>query len=114
MGTYVIIKERPPCRHFNEGTASEAVGGIYYTDKEGKERHGAHWTLDQIKEATKGMKFAVCVTDWDKYVAFNAAYADFCKVFTAEQVLQAAHAFFFADEDAPEDKVFRYIRAMIS
>lgn len=79
---------------------------------DGLKREGAHWTKEQVMDATNGMKFREGVTDWDRYVAFNAGYADFCRVLTDELVLRASHAFYFADEDAPENKVWIYMRCM--
>lgn len=110
MGIFIILKGG--CRHFDEAEAKKAVSRICYTDRDGQKREGAHWTKEQVMDATNGMKFREGVTDWDKYVAFNAGYADFCRVLTDELVLRASHAFYFADEDAPEDKVFVYMRCM--
>lgn len=110
MGVFIILKGR--CRHFDEAEAKEAVSRICYTDRDGQKREGAHWTKEQVTDATNGMKFREGVTDWDKYVAFNAGYADFCRVLTDELVLRASHAFYFADEDAPENKVWIYMRCM--
>ena len=42
----------------------------------------------------------------------HATYADLCKVLTTELILAVAHAFWFADEDAPCDKIHRYVAAM--
>lgn len=113
MGTYYVIMGKMPCRHLTEGEAAEIVGNIFYTDKDGNEHHGGHWNVEQVEVLTKGMSFADCVTKWDKYVALNAMYADLCKILVAEQqIVAAAHAFFFADEDAPCDKIGRYVRAM--
>ena len=44
--------------------------------------------------------------------AFNVFFADTCKVLDEAAIIKAAHAFFFADEDAPAGKVARYMRAM--
>lgn len=51
------------------------------------------------EQAVAGMTFPDGTTKWDKYVAFNAAYADFCKSFSDEDVLRIAYDFYFADED---------------
>lgn len=113
MSTYIVFKGKNPCRHLTKSEASEIVGNIFYTDKNGAEHQGEYWSLAQILEASKAMKFKPCVTDWDKYAAFNAAYADLNKVLPTEQmIISTAYDFFFADEDAPCDKVYRYFRAM--
>lgn len=98
--------------HFDEHTAKEAVSHIKYTDKSGIEHMGAHWTVEQIETATAPMKFPEGTTGWDKYVAFNSFYADTCKVLDEASILRAAHAFYFADDDAPKGKVKKYIEAM--
>jgi hypothetical protein len=85
--------------HYDEMFALYDVGEMYYTDKQGVKRTGAHWTADQIEAATAGIKFPASVTKWDKYVAFNAAYADLAKVFDDGEILKAGHALYFADED---------------
>jgi hypothetical protein len=97
-------------KHYNRYFAEEDVSKLHSTDKEGKEHHGAYWTLEQIKEATAGKKFQAGVTDWDKFVAYNAAWHDFCKKFTDEEILCIAWLFFFADEDWKGDsKVWDYM-----
>lgn len=99
--------------HFGEGTARAAVASMFYTDKAGKEHKGeAHWTPAQVEEATGGLMFPPGTTHWDKWVAFNVFFADTCKVLDEAAIIKAAHAFFFADEDAPAGKVARYVRAM--
>lgn len=98
--------------HFDEKAAKDVVSRIRYTDRNGTERTGAHWGMDQIKAVTLSMKFPEGTTDWDKYVALNSFFSDLNKVLTDEQIVKGAHAFYFADEDAPSDKIMRYIKAM--
>ena len=90
--------------HYYQEFAEYDVSQMQYTDKEGKKRTGAYWTVEQIEEATKGMTFPSGVTKWDKFVAFNGFHADMCKVFTDEQILKGAHEFFFMDEDWNPEK----------
>lgn len=97
-------------KHFDEDSAKKAVERIYYTDKNGKEHHGAHWTIEEVNTATETLTFPKGVTEWDKYVACNVAYADLCKVLSPELIIETAHAFFFEDEDAPIDKIWRYMQ----
>lgn len=97
-------------KHYNKEFAEEDVALLRFTDKEGMEHHGAHWTLEQIESATANKTFPKGTTGWDKYVAYNAAYADFCKEFTEEQILEIAWLFFFHDEDwCGDGKVWKYI-----
>lgn len=89
--------------HYGEAFALYDVSKLMYTDKNGMKHVGAHWTIEQIETATAGMRFPAGVTKWDKYVAFNAAYADLCKVLDEEEILKAGHALYFADEDWGSD-----------
>lgn len=98
--------------HYNEEYAAEAVAKLHYTDKTGNKKIGPHWTREQVIEATKGYTFPAKTTDCDKYVAFNAAYADFSRKFDDQQVLDIAYLFFFDDEDwASDGKIWKYMNA---
>ena len=99
--------------HYTEDFAEHDVSKLMWTDKEGKRHEGGHWTREQDKEATKTMVFPQGTTDCDKYVAFNATFSDLCKVVDDERtILKIAHQFWFADEDAPEGKIWIYMCAM--
>lgn len=89
--------------HYGEAFAMYDVSKLMYTDKGGLKHMGAHWTMEQIETATVGMRFPQGVTKWDKYVAFNAAYADLCKTFEEGDILKAGYALYFADEDWGSD-----------
>jgi hypothetical protein len=90
-------------RHYGEAFAMYDVSRMKYTDKNGMKHVGAHWTMEQIESATSGMRFPQGVTKWDKYVAFNAAYADLCKSFDEGDILKAGYALYFDDEDWGSD-----------
>lgn len=109
--TYIAIRQGGH-NHFTEETAKAAVSRIHYTDKSGTSHTGEHWTPEQVKSMTTLMKFPEGTTEWDKYVAFNSFYADECKILDDALILKSAHAFYFADEDAPADKLWRYMHAM--
>lgn len=98
--------------HINEEDGRKILAQMRYTDRQGKARTGAHWTPEEVEEATRDMAFPDGTTLWDKAVAFNSFYADTCKVLGEEDVLKAAFAYFFADEDAPRCKVWRYVKVM--
>ena len=98
--------------HYDRNFAEMDVEGIRYTGPSGEKRTGAHWTADQIEEAARGMSFPSGTTKWDKYVAFNSFYADMCMVCDDAQSLKGAHRFYFADEDAPQGKIWVYMAAM--
>lgn len=96
-------------KHYDQEFAEWDVSQISYTDKAGNPKHGAHWSVEQVESATAHMKFPIGTTKWDKYVAFNAAYADFCKKFDEAQVLDIAFSFYFADEDwGTTTKIWEY------
>ena len=99
-------------KHYTEEFAKQDVSQLHYTGRDGNEHHGAHWTVDEIETATAGMTFPNGTTKWDKYVSYNAAYADFCKSFTDEDVLRIAYDFYFADEDwKGSGKIWTYMSA---
>ena len=96
--------------HYDEMFAMWDVSQMHYTNKNGEEKRGAHWTADQIETATAGMRFPPGTTKWDKYVAFNAIYGDESKEFDDAAILKMAHSFFFADEDWGSDtKIWEYM-----
>ena len=81
-------------------------------DASGNALEGPHWTKAQILSATSALEFPKGTTDCDKYVAFNAAYADFCKKFSEEQIIYIAYLFYFKDEDwKSEGKVWSYMKS---
>lgn len=51
---------------------------------------GAKWSPEEVKTGRAGVRRMR-----------HATYADLCKVLTTELILAVAHAFWFADEDAP-------------
>ena len=98
--------------HYDKHFAEMDVEGLKFTAPSGEKRSGAHWSADQVQDATKGMSFPSGTTAWDKYVAFNSFYADLCTVLDEALILKAAHKFYFADEDAPAGKIWHYMTAM--
>jgi hypothetical protein len=96
--------------HYTEDFAMWDVEHLKYTNKKGEKKEGGYWSIEQVEEATKGMSFPSGTTKWDKYVAYNATYADFCKKFDDAQILEIAYLFYFADEDFKgEGKIWRYM-----
>ena len=78
-------------------------------NKKGEKKEGAYWSVEQVEEATRGFTFPSGVNKWDKWVAFNAAYADFCKKFDDAQILEIGYLFYFADEDwKGKNKIWEY------
>lgn len=96
--------------HYDKEFAEWDVSQISYTNRTGDKKSGAYWTVEQIEQATAGMKFPTGTTKWDKYVAFNNAYADYSKKFEDADVLQIGYLMFFADEDwGSTTKVWEYM-----
>lgn len=98
--------------HYSEEFAEHDVKHLRWKDKEGKEHSGEYWTMEQVKEATKGMTFPVGTTDYDKWVAFNVMYSDLHEDFSDGDILKAGYAFFFADYDFDYTKcgkVWKYV-----
>ena len=85
--------------HYNEEFAMHDVEQIKYTDKAGDPHEGAYWTVEQTKEATKGLTLPASVTPWDVYVALNVMHSDLCKDLDDAHIIKAAYLFFFSDED---------------
>jgi hypothetical protein len=85
--------------HYDEVFARHDVKHLRYTDKTGVKHEGAHWSAEQVEDATRGFAFPAGTTKWDKWVAANVAYSDLCRKFDDAQILQAMHLMFFADED---------------
>lgn len=99
--------------HYNEVMAVEAVEGLTYIDKDGKQREGAYWTMSQIEEATRNMSFPQKTTKWDKYVAFNTFKSDVAGKLEDTEVLTVGHSFFFADPDFDgEGKIWKYMQCV--
>ena len=97
-------------KHYTEETAIADVKKLYYTDAAGNKHHGEHWTVDEVEDGTSGLDFPKGTTKWDKYVAYNATYADFSKKFDEDQVLDIAYLMWFDDEDWKADgKIWEYM-----
>lgn len=97
--------------HYNKEFAEYDVNEIKYTNKEGKERTGAYWSVEQIEQATANMRFPAGTTKWDKYVGFNVAYSDFCKKYEDADVLNIGYLQYFADEDwGSTTKIWEYMQ----
>lgn len=85
-----------------DGHYSEDFAEIDVTSK--------RWSPDEIEKVTEGFVFPDGTTKYDKYVAFNTAYADFCKVLPDEEILKAGYSFYFADVSWNSNtKVWDYI-----
>lgn len=99
--------------HYSEEFSRYDVERLHYTDADGREHTGGHWTLDEVTQATDSMTFPQGVNKYDRYVAMNVMYSDLCREFTDEQCLRAAYLFFFRDDDWSEEgsatKIWKYM-----
>ena len=96
--------------HYDSEFAMWDVSQMHHTDKNGNKKYGAYWTVEQIENATAGMKFPAGTTPFDKFVAMNASHHDWCKDHTDEEVLKIGYDFYFADEDWGSDtKIWDYM-----
>lgn len=98
--------------HLDEGLALHVMSKLYYTDRHGQPLNVPKWSIEEIEQATRDWEFNPGVTIFDKWVAFNFFYADTCKVLSPREALKVGYHFFFLDEDAPSDKIFRYLEGM--
>lgn len=89
-------------RHYSEKFANYDVNKlvqIKYDSSQNKRHNSPHWTLSQIIDATKELKFHPKVNDWDKYVAFNSMYTTIGSNVKEDEVIKVAYLFYFCDED---------------
>lgn len=98
--------------HLDEQLAMYIMSRLYYTDRQGHEHTEPKWSVEEIEKATHEWEFPYGTTPWDKWVAFNLFYADTCKVLSSKEALKTGYYFFFHDEDAPQDKIYRYLVGM--
>lgn len=99
-------------KHYTEEFAHHDVESMKYQDRDGREKTGEHWSMEEVIDATEGDNFDRSVTDGDKYVACNIIYSDLCNVLTDEKILEVAMTFFFRDEDwGSPTKVWDYVGA---
>lgn len=99
--------------HYDKEFAEYDVSQLHYTNARGEKRVGAHWTIQQILDATSNVSFPSGVNEYDKYVAYNATYADLCSEIPDEVILKVAYLQYFDDEDWSEDgsstKIWEYM-----
>lgn len=96
--------------HYYEELALHDVSKMHSLGADGTKSVGAHWTVEQIETATKDKTFPKGTTKYDLFVSYNATWHDLRKKFTDVQILDAAYAFWFDDEDWDgEGKIWEYM-----
>ena len=98
--------------HYDETFSDYDVSRPQWRDANGVAHSGAHWTRDQVKTALSNKQMPQGTTACDMWVAANVMYSDLLRDFDESQILKATYSFFFADDDAPEGKIWHYVEAM--
>lgn len=97
-------------KHYTEQLAMSDVAEMHSVGVDGMKHIGAHWTIEQVEEATSGKTFPKGTTRCDRFVAYNATWHDLHKKFTDAQILDAAYLLWFDDEDwRSEGKIWDYM-----
>lgn len=108
--------------HYNDYFAKEDVAGMYHKDAKGEKVSGELVPMSKATEVfnankahIRGEKYNV----YDMYVALNASMHDLGELFakvdgerTHEMLVQYVLVFWFDDSDAPDGKIWLYMRAM--
>lgn len=97
--------------HYTEDFARHDIDGMEYVSKSGTTQHGAHWTKEQILDATRGVTFPAGTTDWDKWVAFNALYAKLGAHFSEEDIVKIGKHLLFKGE-SEKGRVWKFMEAL--
>lgn len=102
--------------HFNEYEAKEVVEQMYHV-KDNKKYIGEKYDMNKAHEICERYKEVLPndVEPCDVYVAINAQYHDYCKLFDSwfggnidNKVFESAITFWFKDVDFDGDKVWEY------
>lgn len=100
--------------HYNHDFADYDVSRMFCTGKDGKKYEGMYWTAEQVEELTSKYSFPQGTNKWDKFVAFNAAFHDWCKSYEAEDIIRIGYDFYFADDDYSGNKIWDYMQMVHS
>ena len=103
--------------HFDSKNAKEIVAEMYHIEN-GRKYVGEKFTLAKVKELMQVHKSILpeSVTEEDLYVAVNAQYHDYCKLFKSwfgsdidKKIIESAIVFWFKDPDYKgESKIVEY------
>lgn len=112
-------------KHFNDVYAKYQVSKMHHHDSKGNIIKNPVFTEDEVEEIyrTHSKILSKNITMWDMYVALNAQYNDNMKLYkkwfpTASEdeikhkVIEATIVDWFGDEDADDEKVWKYFRAI--
>ena len=107
--------------HFNKQEAKQTVDEMYHV-KDGKKYIGEKYDMQKAHEVCNKFKDKLeeDIEVADVYVAINAQYHDYCKLFEKwfgkgnfdEMIFESAIAFWFDDVDFGEDKLWKYFNEL--
>lgn len=98
-------------KHYTEELATKEVEKIIFIDRDGKQKKGGHWSMDEIVDLTEDIDFSSSVTDGDKFVACNIFYEELCNVLDDNKIIEAAVNFFFRNDNwSDHSKIWDYMK----
>jgi hypothetical protein len=102
--------------HYGEEFARYDVSKMHSEQSDQKEELvGEYWSVKEVVEATKDHTFPSGTTEWDKYVAFNAAKHDWGLKYSDPEILKIGYLFYFADKDyAGKGKIWNYMEKVVN
>lgn len=112
-------------KHFNEIYAKYQVSKMHHHDNKGNVIKNPIFDEHETEMIynTHSKSLSKAITKWDLYVALNAQYNDNMKLYKKwfpeasedeikHKVIEATIVDWFADEDADDEKVWKYFRAI--
>ena len=107
--------------HFNKQEAKQTVDEMYHV-KDGKKYIGEKYDMQKAHEVCNKFKDKLeeDIEVADVYVAINAQYHDYCKLFEKwfgkgnfdDMIFESAIDFWFDDVDFGEDKLWKYFNEL--
>lgn len=107
--------------HFDERFARWEIAQMEHKDYRGNVHKGEHWGEGDARAVydKHKAKLPAGTTVWDVAVALNANWHDKSELFgrwwpqgSEDKIIEDAMSFYFFDTDAPDGKIWRYMRAM--
>lgn len=108
-------------KHFDEMYGKHQVSKMYHTKRNGSTCEGEVYSIEEAKHIydTQVKHINMDYTCWDVYVAINAQYHDYCRMYAEwypnitkdeldDKIITSAITFWFKDEDAGICKVWNY------
>lgn len=111
--------------HFDEMYAKYQVDSMYHTKRNGTICKGEIYSIEEAKQVYEKYirNIHSSYTCWDVYVAINAQYHDYAKLYNEwysnitredldNKIIASAINFWFKDEDDGHEKVWNYFKNM--